>query len=104
MNALLPTGGLLLAVLLTALVLAMMTLLLFTRRARTHRRRPLTGAEGLVGEVGEVVSPGAKVFVHGEYWNARVPPSLPRGARIRVVKVIGEGLEVEEARRETGEW
>jgi membrane-bound serine protease (ClpP class) len=97
MNALL-----MLAVLLAALLLAVVTLLLITRVARTHRGRPLTGAEGLVGELGEVVSPGGKVFVHGEYWNATVPPSLPRGARVRVVKVIGPRLEVEDARQGEG--
>jgi membrane-bound serine protease (ClpP class) len=87
-------------VLLAAMVLALVALVLATGLARVARgrARPLTGAEGMVGELGEVVRPGDKVFVHGEYWNARVPPSLPRGARIRVVKVIGEGLEVEDAR------
>jgi membrane-bound serine protease (ClpP class) len=88
-------AGQLLAVLLAAAALATAALLVSTREVRARRRLPLTGAEGMIGELGEVVHPESKVFVHGEYWNARIPPSLPRGARIRVVNVIGARLEVE---------
>jgi len=45
---------------------------LLSRVLRVHRTVPITGAEGLAGEIGEVVEPVAeshgKVFVHGEYW------------------------------------
>jgi membrane-bound serine protease (ClpP class) len=65
--------------------------------ARDRHRRAKTGAEGLVGEVGEVresISPGApgKMFVHGEIWRAVCNESLPAGARARVLAV--NGLEV----------
>lgn len=86
-----------------AVVLAGLMLFLMTRVARTRRMKPVTGAEGMVGEMGDVVAPidpvgpEGKVFVHGEYWNATGPSRLPSGARIRVVKVSGEHLEVEEA-------
>jgi membrane-bound serine protease (ClpP class) len=64
---------------------------------RDRRRRALTGAEGLVGEVGEVreaIRPGfaGKVFVHGEVWRATSDVELPAGARARVRAV--DGLEV----------
>jgi len=84
-----------------ALLLASLTVLLMTRVARTRRMKPMTGAEGMVGEVGEVVAPlepEGKVFVHGEYWDATAPSALPRGAAVRVVKVCGERLLVEDAR------
>jgi membrane-bound serine protease (ClpP class) len=64
---------------------------------RDRSRRALTGAEGLVGEIGEVrvaIGPGSagKVFVHGEVWRATSEDELPAGARARVRAV--EGLEV----------
>jgi membrane-bound serine protease (ClpP class) len=85
-------------VILAALLLAATALFLTTRAVRARRPKASTGAEGMVGEVGEVVvplEPEGKVFVHGEYWNARAPSRQPLGARIRVVKVMGERLEVE---------
>jgi membrane-bound serine protease (ClpP class) len=82
-----------------ALLLAALVLLLTTGAVRTRRNSPLTGAEGMVGEIGEVVAPidGSEgtVFVHGEYWNAVGTSRLPVGARVRVVRVSGEHLEVE---------
>ncbi len=58
--------------------------------AKAWMRKPQTGEEGLVGEVGIAVTDLAnegKVFVHGEYWNARSDGLIPRGDRVRVVKV-----------------
>jgi membrane-bound serine protease (ClpP class) len=89
------------AVLPAALLLASVTLVLMTRVVRTRRMKPVTGVEGMVGEIGQAVAPldpEGKVFVHGEYWDAVAPSSLPRGAPVRVVKVSGERLEVEDAR------
>jgi membrane-bound serine protease (ClpP class) len=40
---------------------------------RSHRRRVVSGAEGLVGERGVAVTPlapGGRVFIHGENWQA----------------------------------
>lgn len=64
------------------------------------RRAPLiSGAQGLVGEIGEAlgdVGPeGGDVFVHGEYWRARAARPVPRGSRVRVVAVDGLVLGVE---------
>jgi membrane-bound serine protease (ClpP class) len=82
----------------TALGLGMLTLLLVTRVTRLRRLPPSTGREGLVGEVGEAVvplEPEGKVLVHGEYWDAVSPRPLPRGARVRIVEVLGRSLRVE---------
>jgi membrane-bound serine protease (ClpP class) len=57
---------------------------------RTQRRRPATGAEGLVGERGivrEAVGSSGKIFVHGEYWNAVSETPLQVGDHIEVVRV-----------------
>jgi membrane-bound serine protease (ClpP class) len=67
---------------------------------RSHRQRPATGAVGLVGEVGSALTdldPEGRVFVHGEYWNARAARPIARGARVRVVAVRDLWLDVEAA-------
>jgi membrane-bound serine protease (ClpP class) len=68
--------------------------------ARERRRRPKTGAEGIIGEVGEVreaIAPGApgKVFVHGEIWRAASTDALSPGARARVQSINGLELQVQ---------
>jgi len=84
----------------TALAVAFIVIFLLTRVLRSHGRKPLTGAKGLVGEFGEAagaLEPGGKVFVHGEYWDAISSAPVPHGGRVRVVKVVGLLLEVEPA-------
>ncbi len=57
---------------------------------RAHRRPVATGAEGLIGEVGvvrEARAGGARVFVHGEHWDATSDGALEPGERIEVVRV-----------------
>ena len=60
-----------------------------------------TGMEGLVGAAGEVVQdlgPSGKVFVHGEIWDAcSTAGPLPKGARVRVIRVEDMRLTVEPA-------
>jgi membrane-bound serine protease (ClpP class) len=66
--------------------------------ARTYRHPVNTGREGMVGLVGEAsgeLSPSGRVFVHGEYWNARATSPVPANARVRVVGVEGLKLIVE---------
>jgi len=66
---------------------------------RAHRRRPATGIEGLVNMQGTActdISPEGKVFIHGEYWNARSMKHINKGAAIRVVNVKDMILEVED--------
>jgi membrane-bound serine protease (ClpP class) len=84
----------------TAVAVAFVVMFLLARVLRSHRRPPVTGAEGLVGEVGDVslaLDPVGKVFVHGEYWNAYARTPIPAGARVRVVRIDGKNLEVEPA-------
>lgn len=66
--------------------------------ARTYRHPVNTGREGMIGLVGEVaqpLSPEGRVFVHGEYWNARSEVPVAAGQRVRVVAVEGLELVVE---------
>jgi len=61
-----------------------------------HRRPVVGGAEGMVGEVGEVRrllgANRAKVFVHGETWDATVEGAVREGDEVEVLSV--EGLRV----------
>jgi len=38
-----------------------------------------------------------KVFLKGEYWNARADHPIPKGRKVRVIGVEGLKLKVEEA-------
>jgi membrane-bound serine protease (ClpP class) len=66
----------------------------------THRRRPVVGAEALIGRRAEVVEacrPGGKVRVAGELWSARCPEGAEVGDAIQVVDI--DGLTLLVARR-----
>jgi membrane-bound serine protease (ClpP class) len=81
-----------------ALFVAAIVIFLLTRVLRVYRTSPITGAEGLTGEVAEVVvalAPEGKVFVHGEYWDAFASAPVAAGARVRGVRVAGKRLEVD---------
>ncbi|KAB2916626.1 MAG: nodulation protein NfeD [Hyphomicrobiaceae bacterium] len=67
--------------------------------AMRARRRPVrTGAEQMIGSLGEVVSwmdNEGRVRVHGEVWEARSKQRLSTGQRVRVVSRTGLTLNVE---------
>jgi membrane-bound serine protease (ClpP class) len=83
----------------TAIVIATVVGFMLSRVVAAHRRRPSSGREGLVGEVGQVLrdlAPRGKVLVHGEYWDAvTTGADAPRGASVRVVTVEDRRLRVE---------
>ncbi len=83
-----------------AVFVAAVVIFLLTRVLRVHKTTPITGAEGLVGEVANVVAAvgpdgEGKVFVHGEYWDAVATSPLPAGSRVRVAGIEGKRLRVE---------
>ena len=64
---------------------------------RSQQARPTLGMAGLMGEVGEVrsrLNPAGKVFVHGEYWNARADGEIEVGEKVQVVGYEGMCLKV----------
>jgi membrane-bound serine protease (ClpP class) len=83
----------------TALFVAAVVIFLLSRVLRVHRTAPITGAEGLAGEIAEVLAAvdqdGGKVFVHGEYWDAVSAVPLAPGTHVRVAGVDGRRLRVE---------
>ena len=73
-----------------------------TIAVRTLRRPPVTGVQGLVGQVGVTrsrLAPTGDVFVQGELWKAVAEGGeIQEGARVRVVGVENLTLRVKEAR------
>jgi membrane-bound serine protease (ClpP class) len=59
---------------------------------KAYRRKPQTGDQGILGEVGRVRyairpdTPG-KIFVHGEIWNARSMETLDPGESVEVIGI-----------------
>jgi membrane-bound serine protease (ClpP class) len=64
---------------------------------RTRRRKPVTGAEALIGSVGEMLDDAARegwANVGGETWHVITRTPLLRSQRVRVVGRQGPVLEV----------
>jgi len=63
---------------------------------RAHSRRAVTGKEGLIGKIGIAqtdLTPEGKVFVHGELWKAEAEENVPKGSKVRVIKIL-DGLRI----------
>lgn len=64
---------------------------------RARLKKPTTGQEGLVGEVGIAKSkldPKGKIFVHGEFWNAFSDEPIEEGEEVVVEEVQRMKLKV----------
>jgi len=61
---------------------------------KTHRKKVVTGMEGLVDAIGEVRQ-GGLVFVHGELWRADCDQKLEVGDKVKVLSVDDMRLKVE---------
>jgi len=88
-----------------AVPFAAITLMLLTLVVRARRNKVVTGAEGMVGQVGSAItplSPDGKVFVHGEYWDAISRSPLPAGAPVRVISMEKLKLTVEPVSERSG--
>jgi membrane-bound serine protease (ClpP class) len=65
-------------------------------KAQMRKRR--TGKEGMLGEEGKAVTDvyeTGKVFIKGEYWNASSDKPVEMGRRVRIIKVEGLKIKVE---------
>ena len=81
-----------------ALPFSAITVFLLTIAARARRNKVETGSEGMVGQIGEALTPLApegKVFVHGEYWDAVAVRPVAAGARVKVTAIDRLKLTVE---------
>ncbi|MDI6740401.1 MAG: nodulation protein NfeD [Candidatus Edwardsbacteria bacterium] len=67
---------------------------------KSHGKKPVTGASGLLGLEGDartkVTRDGGRVFVAGAHWSAVSEGDIPEGAKIKVVGTKGMTLKVEQ--------
>jgi len=88
--------------LLTALAVSIpfgfITAFLMSIALKARRNKVVTGAQGLIGELGiaqSALAPQGKVFIHGELWDAVSSTNLPAGASVVVRGVEGLQLRVD---------
>jgi membrane-bound serine protease (ClpP class) len=70
-----------------------------TKAINARLKKPTTGMEGLIGEVGIVstpISPEGKVSIHGEFWNAVSDQNqnIDAGDKVQVMGVDNLKLKV----------
>ncbi len=78
--------------------LGLITAFLMSIAVRARRNKIVTGAEGLIGELGvaeTLLAPGGKVVVHGEFWDAIAPVPVSAGETVVVRQIEGLTLQVE---------
>jgi len=69
---------------------------------RAMRRRPATGREGMVGQIGTVkqaLAPHGTVWIGGELWDAESDEPIESGGQVEVTRVEGLKLFVKPVRR-----
>ena len=84
-------------ILTTVLATTLFFVFAIAKAVKVHRRRPISGIEGLVGETGWAdsdIAPEGKVFVRGEYWEAWCDERINKGEKIAVAAVEGMRLKV----------
>jgi membrane-bound serine protease (ClpP class) len=63
-----------------------------------HRKKPVTGVQGLLQEIGTAqtdINPEGQIFIRGEIWKAVSPHPITKGDRVRVCSINGLTLHVE---------
>ena len=81
-----------------AIPFGLITMFLVSIVIQARRNKVLTGASGMIGEVGvtrTALEPEGQVLVRGEIWDATASANVPAGARVRVRAVAGLKLLVE---------
>lgn len=89
----------------SAAVTALFFLFVIGAGIKAQRRKPVTGAEAMKGEIGQVLEtlqPNGSVLVHGEIWQAEsVTGVIEKGNRIRVTGIKNFKLFVQPFHTET---
>jgi len=68
-----------------------------TMAIKARLKKPTTGMEGLIGEIGVVaasIAPEGKVSIHGEFWNAISDLPIEKGERVQVIGVTNLKLKI----------
>lgn len=69
---------------------------------RAHRKKTVTGKEGLIDSTGVCateINPEGKIFVHGEYWNSISQEVIQPKEKVKVIGADGLTLKVEKLRQ-----
>jgi membrane-bound serine protease (ClpP class) len=81
----------------TVLVTSAFFIFAMTMAIRARLKKPTTGFEGLIGEIGIAstpIAPEGKVSIHGEFWNATSDQNIEKGDKVQVVGVKNLKLNV----------
>jgi membrane-bound serine protease (ClpP class) len=84
----------------TILLVGVFFVAVATLAFRAHRAKPVSGTDGLLGDVGIVkktIDPEGLVFVHGEYWRAEAREKIEEGEKVEVEGMEGLVLKVKRA-------
>ncbi len=99
-------------IIIATIITILFFLLIISLGIKAHLKKPVSGKEGMVNLVGEVVDsfsapvgedilPSGQVFVRGEYWPAlSLSGPLKKGDKVRVVEVQGMVLKVKALKEE----
>lgn len=74
---------------------ALFSVLILGLVVKSHRTRPVSGIDGLIGAEGIArtnIEPGGEIFIHGEIWKAESGDMIKKGDKIIVEKI--DGLKV----------
>ena len=64
---------------------------------KAQKRKPATGAEGLIGEIGIAktdISRSGEIRVHGEIWSAFSDENISTGESVEVASISGLKIKV----------
>ncbi len=84
----------------TVIIISLFFIAIVSLAVKAQMRKPRTGVEGMVGEIGKAVTPihdGGKVFIKGEYWNASSREVIEEGDQIEVIGMKGLKIEAKKA-------
>lgn len=90
----------------TTVLTALFFLFLIAMVVKAHKLKPVTGMEGIVGEIGETLAsldPSGMVRIHGEIWRAEsVSGTIDQGSKVRVKAIKDLTLFVEQVNQNVG--
>ncbi len=82
----------------TVIGVALFFAFVITMAVRAYRKKPTTGTEGILGEIGvaksRIDAEGGRVFVHGEWWDATSDDPIGEGARVEVIESKNLAIKV----------
>jgi membrane-bound serine protease (ClpP class) len=83
----------------TVAIVSLFFIAVISIAVRSQMRKVLTGGEGMLGAAGETASEvfgRGKVIIRGEYWDAFSKAPIGKGRPVKVIRVNGLKIEVEE--------